>query len=109
MMLEQHFRNGRDGVMLRGPHRSSLYRVVAIGALIAGALVAGTAMAAPATPARSCDKTSGDSAIAACTRAIDSGKFKGHKLAILFSNRGAEWSKKGQHDRAITDYNEAIG
>src|SRR5262249_7687934 len=59
-------------------------------------------------PARICHTASGDTAIAACTRAIESGKFKGRKLATLYVNRGAELTNKGQHERAIADFDQAI-
>jgi tetratricopeptide (TPR) repeat protein len=65
-------------------------------------------MAAPATDADTCINASGDAAIAACTRAIDSGKFKESDRAAHYAMRGFELSKKGQHDRAIADYEQAI-
>ena len=34
--------------------------------------------------------------------------FWGHDLAIVHYNRGAAWSDKGDLDRAIADYTEAI-
>jgi tetratricopeptide (TPR) repeat protein len=71
-------------------------------------LVAIPAVAAPPDDRLICAKEDGDEAIAACTRAIESGKYKGRALSILYVNRGAEWSAKGQTDRAIADYNESI-
>ena len=50
-----------------------------------------------------------DLAIQHCTRAIDSGKFSGDPLARLHFNRGVELAVKGQHDRAITDFDAALG
>jgi tetratricopeptide (TPR) repeat protein len=55
-----------------------------------------------------CAKSSGDAAIAACTRAIASGKHKGSDLAALYQNRGVEWNAKRDSDRAIADYERAI-
>jgi tetratricopeptide (TPR) repeat protein len=55
-----------------------------------------------------CAYGSGDAAIADCTRAIQSGRFTGHALALKFSNRGVEWRLKGDYARAISDYDEAI-
>jgi hypothetical protein len=43
-----------------------------------------TAIATSAT----CDKASGDEAIAACTRAINSGRLRSHDLAVEYYNRG---------------------
>ena len=55
-----------------------------------------------------CAYGSGDAAIADCTRAIQSGRFTGHALALKFSNRGVEWRLKNDYARAIADYDEAI-
>ena len=55
-----------------------------------------------------CTKALGDAAIAACTRTIDSGTYRGRDLATLFNNRGIRLARKGEPDRAIADYGEAI-
>jgi tetratricopeptide (TPR) repeat protein len=73
---------------------------VALGAL-AGAAIA-------ADDRDICQKESGDVAIAACNRAINSGKFKGNALAIVYINRGAEWKAKKENDKALADYTKAI-
>jgi lipoprotein NlpI len=62
----------------------------------------------PAVAADDCAESSGDVAIAACTRRIDSGQFKGRNQAINYFNRGFEYDNKGDYDRAIADYNQAI-
>ena len=49
-----------------------------------------------------------DIRIIACTRNIKSGRFTGRNLAIAFANRGLAYKSKGQWDRAIADYDEAI-
>ena len=56
-----------------------------------------------------CGRASGDEAIAACTRAINSGRYGGHQLAALFNNRCSEWNGKRDSDKAFADCNEAIG
>jgi tetratricopeptide (TPR) repeat protein len=55
-----------------------------------------------------CYQLHGDAAIAACTLAINSGRFQGHALAWLYADRGWEYRAKGEADSAISDYNEAI-
>ena len=59
---------------------------------------------------RRCDFGGGhpDIRIVACTRNIGSGRFTGRNLAVDFSNRGLAYKKKGQWDKAIGDYDEAI-
>ncbi len=59
---------------------------------------------------RRCDSdgTHPDIQIAACTRNIQSGRFTGRNLAVAFTNRGLAYKRKGQWDRAIADYSEAI-
>jgi len=54
------------------------------------------------------DDTHPDIRIAACTRNIQSGRFTGRNLAVAFTNRGLAYKRKGQWDRAIADYSEAI-
>ena len=49
-----------------------------------------------------------DIRIVACTRNIKSGRFTGRNLAVAFSNRALAYNKKGQWDKAINDYDEAI-
>ena len=49
-----------------------------------------------------------DLAIQHCTKAIESRRFSGAQLARLHYNRGIELAAKGQHDRAIADYDAAI-
>lgn len=55
-----------------------------------------------------CHKSEGDSAIAACTRAILSGRYSGEHLGYLLGNRGAEYLQKEDYDRALADLNHAI-
>lgn len=66
------------------------------------------AMAAPADDRTTCERASGDVAVAACTRAIESGAFAGAELAKLHTNRGVERKLKGDLDGALADYTEAI-
>ena len=43
-----------------------------------------------------------------CTRAIQSGALSGTGLAVTFNNRGNAYQSKGEYQRAIQDYDEAI-
>src|ERR1700730_17605619 len=67
-----------------------------------------------ATPAAAGDRSDcrkpggGDETIAACSRMIASNALKGAELASAFSNRGVAYKRKGDLDRAIADYDEAI-
>jgi hypothetical protein len=49
-----------------------------------------------------------DEGIAACTRLIDSGKLHGSDLANRYVDRGMNWRRKNDPDRATSDYNQAI-
>lgn len=53
-------------------------------------------------------KTSPDIIIDACTKNIQSGRFIGEKLAFIYHVRGIAYKDKGQIDRAIVDFDEAI-
>jgi tetratricopeptide (TPR) repeat protein len=55
-----------------------------------------------------CHDESGDVAIAACTRAIESGRLSKRNLAVAYTSRGVEWRAKGEVDRAIIDHSDAI-
>ena len=63
---------------------------------------------AAAIDRETCFAETGDVAISACTRLIESGEFMGNSLAAIYFNRGVTWYDMGDHDRAIQDYNEAI-
>ncbi len=70
----------------------------------------GTVQADFSEEVRRCDIGGGhpDIRIISCTRNIESGRFTGQNLAVAFTNRGLAHKSKGQWDRAIADYDEAI-
>jgi tetratricopeptide (TPR) repeat protein len=49
-----------------------------------------------------------DRTIAGCTRVIDDVGESNRNRRIAYDNRGAAWHAKGDNDRAIADYTEAI-
>jgi tetratricopeptide (TPR) repeat protein len=49
-----------------------------------------------------------DLQINGCTAAIQSGRWSGKDLALVFNNRGNAYSDKNDYDRAIADFNQAI-
>ncbi len=55
-----------------------------------------------------CEKATGELALAACARAIATGEFSGLELAKLHNNRGVELKRIGDLDAAIRDYDIAI-
>lgn len=55
-----------------------------------------------------CFAQDGEAAIAACTQAIQSGRFSGAELASIYDNRAIELRQQGEFDRAIADYTAAI-
>jgi tetratricopeptide (TPR) repeat protein len=62
-----------------------------------------------APPAKAVDcYGNGDAMIAACSRMIASGKLTSRDLAIVHNNRGDALRDKGEYDRAIADFNEAV-
>ena len=74
----------------------------------AAALSPVAATAGPNEDSQTCSKSSGDTAIAACTRALATGRWKPHDRALILENRGIEYAAKGELDRAMADYSEAI-
>ncbi len=70
--------------------------------------LAASAGAAAADDYQTCDKQSGDVPIAACTRALQTGRLKGRQLAATYDNRGVEYANKRDWDHAFADYDRAI-
>jgi tetratricopeptide (TPR) repeat protein len=91
---------------MRVQNRMLALCVMAAGLLIAGALF--TVSPAAADDGETCNHSSGDVAIAACTRAIASGQYTTQDVATLYTSRGNEYAYKGQYDRAIEDLDRAI-
>jgi tetratricopeptide (TPR) repeat protein len=78
---------------------------------LAGALAAAPALAQTAQERRYCDGEDGATVaqrIDACSAVIKGGRDKGEKLADAFNNRGVAYRLKGDIDRAIQDYTQAI-
>jgi tetratricopeptide (TPR) repeat protein len=73
-------------------------------------LVAGPVFGQQKSDEDFCAGTDGtsDQRIAACTRAITSGRLNNDNLAAAFYNRGIEWGERRDFDRAISDYSEAL-
>jgi tetratricopeptide (TPR) repeat protein len=92
-------RAGRGGFMTR-------YVPAMAGLFLATAFMAAPALADDNSDV--CFKETGEVAIAACTRAIQSRHFNGATLATIFNNRAIEYRQLGEYDRAIADYSQAI-
>jgi tetratricopeptide (TPR) repeat protein len=72
-------------------------------------LVAALAAPARADDADTCKKVAGDDSLAACTRLISSQAPRGGDLAQAYASRGVIYIRfKGDWDRAIADYDEAL-
>src|SRR5215470_3615918 len=81
-----------------------------VSVLLAAALfvVTGPCLVSLAVADDVCDRGTPDAAIAACTRAIEDSRTSTEKRSKLYNNRGAAFGRKGQPDRAIEDFDEAI-
>src|SRR5689334_13719915 len=93
--------------------------MVGVGMIRSSALAAAMGVFSIVTPTRAqvyldqCDDWQGkrfsvDERIDGCTSQIHSGKYSGEKLARAYNNRGIAWYDKGEKDRAIADYTEAL-
>jgi len=72
-------------------------------------LVALFSLSAWADDRDSCNKFTGDDSIAACTRLIASKELQGGDLAQVYRSRALNYTLfKGDYDRAIADFTEAI-
>ena len=77
-------------------------------ALAAGLMLLGTVSVKAADDAKTCTRESGDVAIEACSRAIQSKRYSGHSLARLYLNRGVERRAKENYDEALADFDDAL-
>ena len=83
-------------------------RVAIAISLLLGQLVA-PAWAQWTDEAQKCAETPDPNiAFELCTRAIQSGALSGAGLAVTFNNRGNAYQSKGEYQRAIQDYDEAL-
>jgi tetratricopeptide (TPR) repeat protein len=55
-----------------------------------------------------CRSVDPDRRIAGCTAIIQTGQLTPQDLAVIYYNRGTAYNSKGDHDRAIQDYDEGI-
>ena len=55
-----------------------------------------------------CRAADPDTRIAGCSALIQAGQIQPENLSDIYSSRGTAYDRKGDHDRAIQDYNEAI-
>jgi tetratricopeptide (TPR) repeat protein len=72
------------------------------------ASIAAPALAGPKQDWRDCERGSPDEAIQGCTRIIKGGREGKHNLAIAYNERGIAYDNKGQYDRGIADFDQAI-
>src|SRR5262249_46900702 len=80
--------------------------------ILAGVLLAGTSALAQTPQERGwCEGEDGvtvDQRIDGCSAVIKAARDKGDKLAEAVTNRGAGYRLKGDYERALADYNQAI-
>ena len=76
-------------------------------ALAAGLLAGTCEVQAAGNDANICIKESGDAAIDACSRAIQSKHYSGHVLARQYLSRGVERRAKEDYEAALADFAEA--
>ncbi len=84
-------------------------RLVALfGPAIAGLLWASLATAASQRDWKDCEGGDADRAIAACTRILQGRGETARNRAVAHLNRGIAFYEKGNYDRALSDYNDAL-
>jgi tetratricopeptide (TPR) repeat protein len=86
-------------------------RLVLFPSMLVGILLAGAAHAQTAQERQWCEgeeEATIDQRIDGCSAVIKAGRGKGEKLAEAFGKRGLAYRLKGEYDRAIQDYNQAI-
>src|SRR5262245_27645923 len=88
-------------------HRLLSIIILGFLGLVTSAVVLVAPAAADDPMQESCQQADGKDRIAACTRPIDSRKFKGADLAWLYGLRGRAY-ENAEVDRAIADYTQAL-
>lgn len=78
------------------------------GLVPAMVMAAGLVSHAAANDGTTCTSGKGDEAIAACSRLIEAGALSAKSLPGAYVMRGFAWRAKGEIDRAIADFDEAI-
>ena len=95
--------------MISNLRRLRFYRVVAVAALLlAGPIAPGLAQSPKDWKCTGNPDFPPEQQITGCTNAIQSGKYSGKDLSWAYYNRGIAYGAKGDYDRAIADFNEAI-
>jgi tetratricopeptide (TPR) repeat protein len=86
--------------------RTTLLKLASIGLLL---LLSSPSYAGPKEDSAVCDTDASrpEQAIPACTRLI-AAHPKGLNLSILYYNRGLAWHKKGDLEKAKSDYDQSI-
>ena len=79
---------------------------IAAGLVMAGGIALYYVLG-PTADQATCETDLHDAGLAACSRAIESGDFKGDKLVALYKRRGFIYFLK-DYDRAIADFTEVI-
>jgi Tfp pilus assembly protein PilF len=77
------------------------------GLAVATLIAAGLAPAIAADDSQLCRQSS-DDGIAACNRALASGRYKGRDLGFIYLNRGQTYYERKDDDHAIEDFTKAI-
>ena len=88
-----------------GPNRAQEWSIRVLRKLLFCFAILVTADRAAADDTTRCARETGDVAVAACTRAINS---DAGRRSINYTNRGIAYRAKGDTNRAIADYTEAM-
>ena len=94
-----------------GVQKARLASLIAIRFVASGASFGPVPAVAQSDQQRKwCNEKDGapDQRISGCTAVIQSGSLADRSLAPAFNNRGIAYADKGQHDRAIQDFDQAI-
>ena len=95
-----------------GVGRCAIVTAKRLSSIVTALVLAGaSAVAQTAQERQWCENETGvtvDQRIDGCSAVIKAGREKGEKLAEAFNNRGMAYRLKGDHERAIGDYSQAI-
>jgi tetratricopeptide (TPR) repeat protein len=61
-----------------------------------------------ADPVNDCTKGQGEDVIRGCTSLLNSHRYTGHNLSVIYNIRGVAYMNMGDSEKAMEDFNEAI-
>lgn len=97
-----------EGIMKHQESNSFVRYLIIVGLIVIGLEVPIKSVSANSKNWKDCESREPDRMIRGCSPIIKAGKDTRKNLAIAYNNRGIAYREKGEYDRAIADFTQAI-